>query len=233
MKNKIVLDEITDNSRYIDLAGYATAVTVTGTYKGDRIVFKNASKKLIDFVDVHIHCTRTEPDGDALVFADTLTDCKITGSNCHIQYGGLTFWGKLENVTISGLDIFHANTGIRASGDFANKNVTITNCSIVSAKREGIYLGPSYLQPLNGRSEGMEIYENYILCSGWDSIQTNGGCKIHHNRIHYPATLKEPNQDYAITIQAGSVAFVWDNVIHAAKKEIQALDCRYFNHEPK
>jgi hypothetical protein len=231
MKNKIVLNELGDKGRYIDLSGYANDVTITGRHQGNRIVISNASGKVLRFDTVQIHCTRTEPDGDALVFDGALTDCKIIGTGCHIEHGGLTFWGKLENVTIAGLDIYHANAGIRASGDFPNRNVLIKDCSIISAKREGIYLGPSYLQ--KEKSTGLEITENYILCSGWDAIQVNGVCKIYGNRIHYPATLKTPNQDYAITIQAGSVAFVWSNYIHSAEKRIQALDCRYFDHEPK
>jgi hypothetical protein len=109
MKNKIVLNELGDKGRYIDLSGYANDVTITGRHQGDRIVISNASGKVLRFDTVQIHCTRTEPDGDALVFDGALTDCKIIGTGCHIEHGGLTFWGKLENVTVAGLDIYHAN----------------------------------------------------------------------------------------------------------------------------
>lgn len=38
MKNKIVLNDLGDTGRYIDLAEYDNDITITGKYVGDRIV---------------------------------------------------------------------------------------------------------------------------------------------------------------------------------------------------
>jgi len=232
MKNKIVLDEITDNSRYIDLAGFATAVTVTGTYKGDRIVFKNASKKLIDFVDVHIHCTRTEPDGDALVFADTLTDCKITGSNCHIQYGGLTFWGKLENVGIANFTILFPHTGIRFTQDHFHQKVSIINNTIIGASHEGIYCGIS--KATTNPCNLILIAGNNISTTGWDLIQVGNfkNTYITNNIIKDGEIKRDAGQEHFITINPNSLAWIWNNQITGDGKKIAVLDARCFFEAP-
>ncbi|MEL6658969.1 MAG: right-handed parallel beta-helix repeat-containing protein [Bacteroidota bacterium] len=236
MKNEVDLNLLKPGN--LDLSDYGTHVHFKGRYEGDRIVIdsKSASGKTLVFKDATIISTRTAPDKDAIAFRGELKNCKIHAENGRLIYGGLTFWNRLENVTISGLQIFYPNAGIKASQDFPNANVTIEHCVIVGAQREGIYFGPHHLQKV--KSNNVNIRNNWIVAPGWDGIQGNAlNLRIHDNLIEYAAMLQEPNQDYPITVQAGSDAYVWNNQIITQEEEfpkgVQGLDCRIFDHPPK
>jgi hypothetical protein len=216
---------------YLDLSDYAAHVRFFGKYKGGRIIIKGASKKTLFFDGCIFESTRRESDKDMIAFAGNVTDCKLLFQDSSLIYGGLTFWGQLNNVLISGAKIYYSNTGIRISQDFSNKDVTIEKNLIVGAQREGIYFGPHYNQ--EEKSDGLSIKHNEIRFCGWDAIQVNAeNAIIYHNTIDNAAILKEKNQDYGITIQSGSLVYVYDNIFINTPKKLQALDSRYFTHAP-
>lgn len=214
-------------NRYVDFSNFAKEVEITGFYEGDRLVFKNASDHHLIITDAEIRSNRTEPDKDAIAFEGELKNCKIVGVNSSIVYGGISFWGRLENVDITGLNIYYANQAIRASGDHANTNVAIRHCRIISPEREGIYFGPHFEQTV--KSNQLTICKNRIENSGLDAIQFNAiNAKIYENDIWHAATLEEKDQWFGILAQPGSHGHIYNNKIEATKRPYGVLDSRIF-----
>lgn len=225
MKRELRLDEIKD--RYVDFSDFEKEVTITGHYVGDRLVFKNASDHLLFFEKATIVSTRTDADKDAIAFEGDLKNCSIIGSDFDIVYGGISFWGKLENVKILSTNIYYANQDIRASGDFSNHNVGIKYCNIYSPEREGIYFGPHYEQ--KNKSNGLVIAKNRIENAGWDAIQFNClNALIYENTIYHAAVLERKDQWFGILAQPGSLAHIYNNTITATKRPYGVLDSRVF-----
>lgn len=224
------IDLNSTKDRYFDLGGTAKVVSIHGDWKGDRLVFKNASGSQIALHGT-IESTHQE---DAICFDGDVKNVSIVGfDGSFILGGGVTFWGRMENVSITSLHIFYPHTGIRATQPLPHQDVTIKSCYIIGASYEGIYIGPSYATTQPGKN--VNIFDNRIVASGWDAIQVGNckGAKIHENTISHAASRKTEFQDYAITINPNSTAFVWGNQIYGAEKRLQVLDSRCFDHPPK
>lgn len=230
---------------YHNLMSYPDTIIVSGSYNDGRLIFKNASNKTLIFINAIIDTDHSE---DAIVFSDKINNLTLFAVNCPNdtlgtstceQYearnttglslrGAITFWQKFEGVTIDGINIVGGHTGIRATQDFSNNGITIKNCNFSNITHEAIYLGVSKDTPNKGRS--YHIYNNTFEGIGWDAIQVGNvhGAYITDNTINYAGVLNEFGQDYAITVNYGSVAFLDDNTITNTRNKIQSLDAKCF-----
>lgn len=227
LKDIIDLSKITDQTRYIDLSGYAEEVLVVGEYTGDRIVLKNCIDRRLITEGCVINSTRRASDRDALAIEGPARNFEIIGSNFRLFRGGFVAWSSLTNVKIFGLDIRFPNHGIRVSEDVQHKNVQIKRCSISNAQREGIYFGPHTLQV--NKSQNLEIAYNRISDCRWDGIQANSeGLDIHDNEIEACALAEEADQWFGILAQVGSTGYIYNNKITKIKRPKATLDSRVF-----
>lgn len=204
MSNVIDLSNRTSN--YIDLAGYGDTVTITGKYRGDRIVIKNAVQKTIEFSEGYIITQHIE---DALCFAGEVRDCRIIANNFTLEDGGITFWGLAENVDIIGFKIMFPHTGIRINSDLPHRNVSVQLNEIIGCSHEGIYLGVSERNE-DTQCEGLKVIKNLIDTAGWDGIQTGNWVNswIIENKIYRAGMKKAFGQRHGVCINPGSQ--VWD-----------------------
>lgn len=226
----IDVSKLTDKDRYLYLSeGYAGEIIISGKYKGDRIVIEGASNKTLRLVNCTIESTRTEPDKDGLVFADDCTNVTILGDNFKLVYCGLTFWKKLENVSIVNVESYYANAAIKAAEDFAHKNVLIEKCLVVAPQREGVYFGPHTEQ--KNKSNGLIIRYNTFRFTGWDPIQFNClNAQVYSNVIDNPAVLEEKDQWFGILAQKGSTGHIHDNTFINAKRPHGFLSAPIFDY---
>jgi hypothetical protein len=171
--NTIALSVLTPETRYIDLSQYTDDVTLTGYYRGDRIVFKNAKNKVLRLENATIESTHAE---DALVF-DGAERVKLhSDAESRIVGGGVTMWGDIKGISLLNLNIMYAHTGIRYTQPTATaKGIEITECYILAPMHEGIYIGSHEAQEY--RTEGVFIRRNTITNAGWDGIQA-GNCVL-------------------------------------------------------
>lgn len=88
------------SSTYLSLDGMPKLVTITGTHRGPRLVIKGASGHTIRFSGVRFF---SDNDEDAICFEGEVADTNILGQDARLD-GAITFWGKLENVTVSGFN---------------------------------------------------------------------------------------------------------------------------------
>jgi hypothetical protein len=217
----IDLSKITD--RYIDLSLFPfDTVRVIGKYQGDRIVLKNAQNIVLDF-DARIESTHTE---DAIAFLGPVTNVSMIGKL--IVNNSITFWDLLTNVEITGIVSRGAHTGIRATQPMPHSFVNIHHNLISKTGFEGIYIGPSY--STQNKLRQVRIHENKVVHTGWDNIQIGNceDCFIEANLILDSATKNEYGQNYAITINPGSRAYLRGNTLINCKQKIQVLDSRAF-----
>lgn len=218
-------------SAYIDLAKYGPRVVITGRWAGPRLVLRNVQDKHIVFHNARIESTHAE---DALCIDGPCRGCTFEGRGRWQMDGALTFWGVAFNVTIKGLRSKGAHTGIRATRNVAHGNVTIAHCYITDTSHEGVYIGPSKADEANAL--GKVIVEHCTFYNnGWDAIQV-GNClyaRIGNNSIDRAGTKDAAGQDYGITINPGTVAFLHGNKITNTLKAVQVLDSRAFFHEKK
>lgn len=216
---------------YIDLSTYAShQIRIGGHYQGDRIVLQNVSNKEIIFVDCQIESTHAE---DALVFSDEVVrNLELFASELLLRGGGLTFWGQLDGVHLQGGVITNGHTGIKATKDRAHNNLTIVGWHISNMSHEGIYMGVSEDTPLDNHE--FHIFENTVEDTGWDAIQVGNvqDFFIHTNHITNAGSDNEYGQDYGITINPGSLGYVYENDIQQTLKPIQILNSRVFFHAP-
>lgn len=220
----IELDNIP--SPYISLAGLPKLVTVTGTHRGPRLVFKEVSGHALRFSGVRIY---SEHEEDAICFDGDVIGADISAPHTVLD-GAITFWGRLENVSVTGFKIVGAHTGIRCTSALAHKNVSICRNTIENASHEGIYIGPSYKS--EPQLSHVTISGNQVSGCGWDGIQVGNTAMAHifENRVHRCGLARKPGQDYGITINPGCLAFVYDNEVTGCAKSYQFLDSRVFSH---
>ena len=216
---------------YIDLSTYTSRqIRIGGHYQGDRIVLQNTSNMEIVFVDCTIKTTHIE---DALVFADeNISNLDVTATELMVEGGGLTFWGRLDGVYLHGGTINDGHTGIRATKDVAHNNLTISDWHIYNMTHEGIYMGVSQDTPLDNHE--FHIFDNTIEDTGWDAIQVGNvqGFYIHSNKVTNAGNTNEYGQDYGVTINPGSLGYLFENNIQQTVKPIQILNSRVFFHAP-
>ncbi|MEL7222959.1 MAG: right-handed parallel beta-helix repeat-containing protein [Bacteroidota bacterium] len=218
------------SSRYIDLSKHSSdTITISGIYSGDRLVFSKAEKKVIHFQNATISSTHAE---DAMAFNGPVLDVEILAQGLRLSGGGITFWNILSNVEIIGGRIDSTHTGIRFTQDLPHKNVTIRNWMITNASHEGIYMGPS--KSSSNKGSGFFVMDNTITNTGWDPVQVGNVTYfvISGNSITNGALAKEYGQDYGITVNPGSLGYIYNNEIANIPKPIQILDSRAFFHAP-
>lgn len=209
---------------YIDLSKFGDTIVLTGTYIGPRIVLRNAICKVLYFRDVVVMSTSPE---EAIVIPHNSSDVELIGQNATLSQS-ITIWGVAKQVYISGFTIRGAHVGIRATENQPHENIHIFDNVFEDITLEGVYLGPSVASPTKGQH--FYVYDNIFKEIGWDAIQL-GNCAygwVSDNIIINAGKFKKPWQDYAITINPGSLVFLWDNTIRGSVNRIQVLDSRCF-----
>jgi hypothetical protein len=217
-------------SRYINLIDFLTdTITIAGNYEGDRLVFRGAVDKVLFFQNCQIRSIHPE---DAIAFDGPARNLIVYANGLKIKGGGVTFWDVADNVKMIGGSIDSTHTGIRATRDLPHKNINISEWNISNATHEGIYLGPSQASDTPG--SGFIIQNNTFVNTAWDAIQV-GNVKyyvISGNNISNAGTAAAYGQDYGITVNPGSVGYLFNNIISNTKKPVQILDARAFFHAP-
>ncbi len=218
------------STNYLSLADYQEdTVVIGGNYTGDRLVFKNVRDVVMIFVDCSINSTHAE---DALVFADPVYQLEMWAEELTVEGGGITFWSLASNVRLSGGSIRNTHTGIRATQDVPHQNITIENWYIENTTHEGIYLGVSKATDKAGT--GFLIQKSTLENSGWDGIQVGNTrhAVMTDNTLRKCGVVNQYGQDYGITVNPGSLAYIYNNTILETEKPIQVLDARVFFHAP-
>lgn len=217
------LDKLPTRGGYIDLSKYAREITVQGRYRGPRLVLTNARNRSLRFKNATIESSHAE---DALCISGPAVNLKLCGDL--EMDGALTFWKNLNNVTIEGLTIQGAHTGIRATQPQSSQNITIRKCTLSNIKHEGIYLGPHQLTPQ--KLNTVTIEDNIVRRTGWDGIQVGNcqNCTITGNTIIQAARARKQWQDFGICINPGSLVYLRNNKIEQTPKRMQVLDSRAF-----
>lgn len=216
------------NNPYVDLSEYGGQIILAGHYKGPRLVFRNASGKTLLFRKAVLE---SEHEEDALCFAGDVSTIRIEGSDWRAN-GAITFWGRLQNATITGLHSEGAHTGIRATGNYRHEDIRIEGNVIRLTSHEGVYIGPSQRgEP----SKNVRIRSNRFEEIGWDAAQLGNcdNCYIEYNHISRAGQAREYGQDYAITLNRCGIVYLTGNVIELTPKRVQSIEtARVFWHEP-
>ena len=219
-QQKISLSELKNN--VINLSGKSGTIQVAGSWSGDRLIIKNARNVILQFRSTtQIKSTHKE---DALIL-DNPRQLTIQGNRKLFLNQSITIWGTAKGVTLDGIRIQGAHTGIRINQNQAYQDITIQNCQIKDCQFEGIYIGPHYKSAK--QLARVFIRNNRISECGWDGIQV-GNCaqfEIEGNRVSRCGLKKEWGQDFALTINPGSQGKLKNNKI---KGKIQVLDSRAF-----
>lgn len=206
----------------IDLKGQNGVIFLVGTWKGDRLIIKNAENvQLMVKGKVRIISTHAE-DGLILENPKKVT---IKGNKKLFLNQSITIWGSAQQLTLDGIIIDGAHTGIRINQDVAYQQLTIQNCRITNCGFEGIYIGPHYKSAK--QLSNVFIRNNQISQCGWDGIQV-GNCaqfEITGNKVSRCGLKREWGQDFDLTINPGSQGKLSNNKI---KGKIQVLDSRVF-----
>lgn len=209
-------------SNILDLKGRSGTVQVKGTWTGDRLILKNAQDITLSFQSsVKIKSTHRE---DALILENPVKLTILGRRKLHLNQS-ITVWGNARQLTLDGIRITGAHTGIRVNQDHPYQDLTISNCIIKGCQYEGIYIGPHYKSAK--QLARVLIRNNQISDCGWDGIQV-GNCaqfEIEGNKVTRCGTKQEWGQDFAITINPGSQGKLRKNKV---KGKIQALDSRVF-----
>lgn len=194
----------------IDLAGVAGVVELVGDYNGARIVVKNAVGVFIrnrGFVSI-----RTANE-EALVL-DNPRGVVLTGIDRGlVLHGALQVWGDCAGLTVDGLVIQGAHTGIRCNQKHAYSAIIIRGCLITDCSHEGIYLG--HFARHDTPAQEVVIENNTIAYCGWDGLQIGNatGAHIAHNRIFHCGRAGAKWQDFALCLNPGFTGTVTGNVL--------------------
>lgn len=211
----------------IDLSEYSKSLEITGKYKGERLVFKNADGHVLRFVNVEIQTSHPE---DAIAFDGYVRNLVIIGERKALLSGALTFWGIVEGLEVSGLRFRNCHSGIRITSPQPHSNITIKDCHFLKISHEGLYIGPS--TATNAKVSNVKILRCKFNMIGWDAIQVGNAvvAEIYNNEITQAGTAKVYGQDYGITVNPGSIAYINNNTITDTEKPVQILDSRAFFH---
>lgn len=221
LSQTINLDSIVD--RYIDLEQYkGQSVTLKGSCRGDRLVFRGANNVSLDFQG-KIESTHSE---DAICFAGIAHKLVIKGDLLINQ--SITFWGQMDSVEITGVHSVGAHVGVRATQNFEHNRVNIHHNTFYRCDLEGVYIGPSYLSPV--KSHHVNIHHNQFVSTGWDAAQVGNclDCEISRNLFLGVATKQFTYQDWTITVNPGSRAYLRSNLFLFCRNRLQCLDSRCF-----
>lgn len=209
-------------SNTLDLKGRSGTLEVKGNWNGDRLIIKNAQNLILNFRSrVRINSTHKE---DALILENPVKLTIKGNRKLHLNQS-ITVWGNARQLTLDGIQINGAHTGIRINQNQPYQDLSIQNCSIKGCQFEGIYIGPHYKS--KQQLARVIIRNNQISNCGWDGIQV-GNClqfELFGNKVSNCGKKQEWGQDFAITINPGSQGKLKGNKI---KGKIQVLDSRAF-----
>ena len=216
------LDLSSLKSNTLDLKGQSGTLEVKGNWTGDRLIIKNAQNLTLNFRStVKINSTHKE---DALILENPVK-LTIKGNRKLYLNQSITVWGNARQLTLDGIRINGAHTGIRINQNHPYQDLLIKNCLIKDCQFEGIYIGPHYKSPQ--QLARVIIRNNQISDCGWDGIQV-GNCaqfELYDNKVNKCGKKQEWGQDFAVTINPGSQGKLKGNKI---KGKIQVLDSRAF-----
>ncbi len=216
------LDLSSLKSNTIDLKGRTGTIQVKGNWNGDRLILKNAQNLILDFRStVKIQSSHKE---DALILENPRKLTIKGNKKLHLNQS-ITVWGNASQLTLDGIRITGAHTGIRINQNQPYQDLTIQHCLIKDCQFEGIYIGPHYKS--NQQLARVIIRNNQISDCGWDGIQV-GNCaqfEVEANKLSRCGKKQEWGQDFAITINPGSQGKLKNNKV---KGKIQVLDSRAF-----
>lgn len=226
----INLGTLQGGQRYIDLSKHGQKVVIGGKYKGDRLVLQKASNKHVIFDNATLEGTHPE---DLIAIEGDVSGLKLEGKQTTLKGGGITFWGLLRSVEVTGFAIDGTHTGLRATEDVPHTNVRVINLTVKNSTHEGIYIGSS--KDRENKGNEVRITGCYLENIGWDGIQVGNSTNVYifANTIKKAATAQKEWQDYAITLNYCRLVFVEQNTIQGtvSGKIIQDLTSRTFLHE--
>ena len=194
----------------IDLAGVTGVVELVGDYTGARIVVKNADGVFIrnrGFVSI-----RTEQE-EALVL-DNPRGVVLTGIDRGlVLHGALQVWNECAGLTVDGLVIQGAHTGIRCNQKHVYSDIIIRNCLITDCSHEGVYLG--HFARHDSPATGVVVERNDIMYCGWDGLQIGNaaGASITGNRIYHCGQAGTKWQDFSLCLNPGFTGTVYGNTL--------------------
>ncbi|MBT1705698.1 right-handed parallel beta-helix repeat-containing protein [Chryseosolibacter indicus] len=160
---------------------------------------------------------------------------KITGGHMGLVVGKLT-----TNVEVQNLEIFDVGfAGIIAKTDptcddatirenFVMRDVSIHDNYVHDTGGEALYIGHSFYYGVQTSCglrlphliDGLKIYNNKIVNSGWESIQVGcalNGAYVYNNTIENYGVVNEPAQNNGIQFSAGTKGFAYNNLIKSGK----------------
>ncbi|MCX6245233.1 MAG: right-handed parallel beta-helix repeat-containing protein [Bacteroidetes bacterium] len=172
-----------------------------------------------------------------------------------LSIGDLSSYTEIDHVYIDNV----ATAGIYAKTDpdcsltstrdkFTQYNTIIHNCFVGHTGDEGFYIGSSFYSgktlACNGKDtvvlphlmDGVKIYDNIVMHTGWDGIQVGSAsknCQIFNNVVMYDSEDGTLYQMSGILIGGGSQCDCYNNYIAKGKGDgIESLglgDYRIFN----
>jgi hypothetical protein len=170
---------------------------------------------------------------------------RITGGDVAGTYGikmsgptgsGVVLAGLSTNFEVDHVEVFNTGfAGIIAKSDptcdntanrgyFTMRGVSIHDNYTHHTNGEGLYIGHSFYSgyqmdcgvKLPHTIEGLRVYNNKALYTGWDGIQVGCATKdseIYNNTITYPGTKLISGQGHGINIASGTVGRCYGNYI--------------------
>ena len=210
------------DSTKINLSGITGVVKISGTHRGGALEIRNACNVILLSSWAKIESTDKE---NAIVLVDPIRVTIQAGEYFSLNQS-ITVWGKAQYLRIKGVHIVGAHTGIRVNTDRAHTNIRIEDCLIRGCAHEGIYIGPHWES--DNKLTGVIIDNCIIENNGWDGGQIGNSINFEIKRsvIRNNALLKEPGQDYEVTINPGSIGHIWAN--NTIDGPIQSLASRTF-----
>lgn len=216
---EIKLDKL--KTTLIDLEG-ERLVQITGDYYGERLIIINAQGVHIEAVgEVNIYSTSTE---EAIVIRNP-EQVTIDGKGWLTINQSISIWEGAKDLTIKGVNIVGAHTGIRINQNKAYQDIRVLYCTFRNISHEGVYIGPHYAS--DSKLSNVQIIGNTFSSIAWDAIQVGNAdnFKIEGNTIHYSGYTDTYGQDYGITINPGSKGHLINNT---GKYRLQVLQSTVF-----
>lgn len=157
---------------------------------------------------------------------------KLTGG--HV---GLTLEGLTTNVEVNNVEVYNVGfAGIMAKtdptcddrtirGNFVMRDVSIHHNYVHDTKGEGFYVGHSFYEigrtlscgvRLPHEMDGVRIFDNKVLRSGWDGIQVGcaiTGAYVYNNTVESYGYLNQPYHTNGIQFSEGSKGICYNNLI--------------------
>ena len=199
---EIKLDKL--KTTLIDLEG-ERLVQLTGDYYGERLIIINAQGVHIEAVgEVNIYSTSTE---EAIVLRNP-EQVTIDGKGWLTLNQSISVWEGAKDLTIKGVNIVGAHTGIRINQNKAYQDIRVLYCTFRNISHEGVYIGPHYAS--DNKLSNVQIIGNTFSSIAWDAIQVGNtdNFKIVGNAIHYSGYTDTYGQTMALlSIQAAKA--IW------------------------